>query len=106
MVALAGGIAIAFGVQHFVKALREKYKEDIRYTRAAQRLDPGAAFIFLTPPMDPRQFRSVGGLRYALGLDMDKDAPGIFATAPGYPVASMTFMTPIKRATNSLAGSS
>jgi len=61
---------------------------------AAQRLDPGAAFIFLTPPMDRREFMAKGGLRYALGLDMDKDAPKIFATAPRYPVASMTFMTP------------
>ncbi len=61
---------------------------------AAQRLDPGAAFIFLTPPIDRRDFMAMGGLRYALGLDMDKDASRIFATAPGYPVPSMTFMTP------------
>jgi feruloyl esterase len=61
---------------------------------ASQRLDPGAAFIFLTPPIDRRNFMATGGLRYALGLDMDKDASRIFATAPGYPVSSMAFMTP------------
>jgi pimeloyl-ACP methyl ester carboxylesterase len=61
---------------------------------ASQRLDPGAAFIFLTPPVDRREFMATGGLRYALGLDMDRDAPKIFATTPRYPVASMTFMTP------------
>ena len=61
---------------------------------AAQRLDPGAAFIFLTPPMDRREFMAVGGMRYALGLGMDTDAPKIFATTPRYPVSSMTFMTP------------
>ena len=43
---------------------------------AAQRLDPGGAFIFLTPPIDRKEFMAMGGLRYALGLDMDKDAPG------------------------------
>ena len=61
---------------------------------AAQRLDPGGAFIFLTPPIDRKEFMATGGLRYALGLDMDKDAPRIFATTPRYPVASMTFMSP------------
>jgi feruloyl esterase len=61
---------------------------------AAQRLDPGGAFIFLTPPIERKEFTSLGGLRYALGLDMDKDASKIFATTPRYPVASMTFMTP------------
>ncbi len=61
---------------------------------AAQRLDPGAAFIFLTPPIDRRDFTALGGLSYALGLDMDTDAQKIFATAPRYPVPSMTFMTP------------
>ena len=61
---------------------------------AAQRLDPGGAFIFLTPPIDRKEFMAMGGLRYALGLNMDKDAPKIFATTPNYPIASMTFMTP------------
>lgn len=31
LVAIVGGIAIAIGAQHFVKALRGKYKENIRY---------------------------------------------------------------------------
>ena len=61
---------------------------------AAQRLDPGAAFIFLTPPIDRGEFMSMGGLRYALGLDVDRDVSRIFATTPRYPVSSMTFMTP------------
>ena len=61
---------------------------------AAQRLDPGGAFIYLTPPMGRKEFVAMGGLRYALGLDMDKDASKIFASAPGYPVSSMMFMTP------------
>ena len=61
---------------------------------AAQRLDPGAALIFLTPPANRRDFMATGGLRYALGVSMDTDAPKIFATTPQYPVSPMTFMTP------------
>ena len=40
LVALVGAIAIAIGIQHYAKALRGKYKQDIRYTYTAQRLDP------------------------------------------------------------------
>lgn len=40
LVAIAGAIAIAMGIQHFVKARREKYKENLRYTPLAAKLDP------------------------------------------------------------------
>lgn len=40
LVAFAGGVAFALGVQHFVKAYKEKYKDDLRYTQRAERLDP------------------------------------------------------------------
>jgi hypothetical protein len=39
LVALVGLIAIAFAVNHFIKAYREKYKEELRYTTMAARLD-------------------------------------------------------------------
>jgi hypothetical protein len=39
-VAIAGGIAIAMGVQHFIKAHRETYRENLRYTPWAARLAP------------------------------------------------------------------
>jgi hypothetical protein len=87
LVALAGGIAIAIGVQHFVKALREKYREDIRYTHAAQRLDPllklgliahgivvvlvGAFFIWAAWTADPSR---AGGMRDALLIVRKADA--------------------------------
>jgi hypothetical protein len=40
LVAIVGAIAIAIGIQHFVRAYQEKYKENMRYTRRAERLDP------------------------------------------------------------------
>lgn len=53
--------------------------------------DAGAvAFIFATPPLDKRP----GGLEFALGFDMDKDAPLIYATSGIYGEASMSFMPP------------
>jgi hypothetical protein len=33
-------IAVAIGVQHFIKAKRGKYKKDLRYTTISSRLDP------------------------------------------------------------------
>ena len=61
---------------------------------AAQRLDPGAALIFLTPPSSRAEFIATGGLRFALNLDLDRDTPKIRATTPQYPESSMSFMTP------------
>jgi feruloyl esterase len=53
--------------------------------------DAGAvAFIFSTPPMTDRP----GGIDFALGFDMDRDAPAIYATSGTYRDASMTFMPP------------
>ncbi len=40
LVAFAGGFAFALGVQHFIKAYKEKYKDNLRYTHRAERLDP------------------------------------------------------------------
>jgi hypothetical protein len=44
LIALAGIIAIAMGVQHFVKAHREKYRDNLRYTPTAARLAPVIKF--------------------------------------------------------------
>jgi uncharacterized membrane protein len=87
LVGLVGVVAIALGVQHFVKALREKYKEHIRYTPMAQRLDPmlklgliahgvvvtliGAFFIWAAWTADPSR---AGGMRDALHVIRNADA--------------------------------
>ncbi|WP_295552148.1 tannase/feruloyl esterase family alpha/beta hydrolase [uncultured Pseudacidovorax sp.] len=53
--------------------------------------DAGAvAFIFSTPPMADRP----QGLAFALGFDMDRDAPRIDATQAPYDESAMSFMTP------------
>lgn len=57
----------------------------------AQTLDPAAsAFVFSTPPLNDRP----GGLAYALGFDMDRDAPRIFATSGAFTESAISFMTP------------
>jgi hypothetical protein len=87
LVALVGGIALAIGVQHFVNALREKYKGNIRYTHAAQRLDSllklgliahgivvvlvGVFFIWAAWTADPSR---AGGMRDALLIVRKADA--------------------------------
>jgi uncharacterized membrane protein len=87
LVALVGVIALALGVQHFVKAFREKYKENIRYTQVAQRLDPmlkfglvahgvvvaivGVFFIWAAWTADPSR---AGGMRDALLIVRNADA--------------------------------
>jgi hypothetical protein len=87
IIALAGLIAIAIGVQHFVHAFREKYKRHIRYTQTAQRLDPllklglvahgvvvvmvGGFFIWAAWSADPSR---AGGLRDALLMLRNVDA--------------------------------
>lgn len=53
--------------------------------------DAGAvAFIFATPPLAERP----GGLPFALGFDMDRDAPLIEATSGTYRESAMAFMAP------------
>jgi pimeloyl-ACP methyl ester carboxylesterase len=56
--------------------------------------DPGAtAFIFMTPPKttDTANFL---GLPFAMGFNVDTDAPKIFATSGIYTESAMSFMTP------------
>jgi hypothetical protein len=87
LVAIVGVLAIALGVQHFVKAYREKYKENMRYTPLTQRLDPvlkigiaahglvvtlvGVFFIWAAWTADPSR---AGGLREALQAVRNADA--------------------------------
>jgi hypothetical protein len=87
IVALVGVVAIALSVQHFVKAFREKYKENIRYSPMAQRLDPmlklglvahgvvvalvGLFFIWAAWTADPSR---AGGMRDALLIVRNADA--------------------------------
>ena len=79
LVAIVGAIAIAIGIQHFVRAYQEKYKENMRYTHRAERLDPvlklglaahglvvvivGGFFLWAAWTADPSQ---AGGMREAL----------------------------------------
>ncbi|MFM9927123.1 tannase/feruloyl esterase family alpha/beta hydrolase [Variovorax sp. H27-G14] len=56
-----------------------------------QTRDAGAvAFIFSTPPLADR----AQGLPFALGFDMDRDAPRIGATDGVFGVSALSFMTP------------
>lgn len=96
LVALVGVVAIALGVQHFVKAFREKYKETIRYTQMAQRLDPllklgliahgvvvamvGMFFFWAAWTADPSR---AGGMRDALIIVRNADASQTLFTALG-----------------------
>ncbi|MGJ7496740.1 tannase/feruloyl esterase family alpha/beta hydrolase [Variovorax sp. RT4R15] len=58
---------------------------------SSQTRDPGAVgFIFTSPPLAARP----GGLAFALGFDMDRDAPLIDATGGVYRESAMAFMTP------------
>ena len=58
---------------------------------SSQTRDTGSvAFIFATPPMADR----AQGLPFALGFDMDRDAPSINATSGVFQQSSMAFMTP------------
>jgi len=53
--------------------------------------DAGAVgFIFTTPPLDARP----GGLPFALGFDMDRDAPSIDAASGIFRESAMSFMAP------------
>jgi uncharacterized membrane protein len=96
LIGLVGAIAIALGIQHFVKAFRERYKENIRYTQMAQRLDPllklglvahgvvvtlvGIFFIWAAWTADPSR---AGGMRDALLIVRNADASQTLFTALG-----------------------
>lgn len=96
LVGLVGVIAIALGVQHFVKAFREKYKENIRYTQMAERLDPmlklglvahgvvvvlvGVFFVWAAWTADASR---AGGMRDALLIVRNADASQTLFTALG-----------------------
>ncbi|WP_186128081.1 tannase/feruloyl esterase family alpha/beta hydrolase [Burkholderia gladioli] len=56
-------------------------------------LDPAAmAFTFMTPPKRAATLANLAG--FALGFDMDADAPAIFATNGTYTQSAWSFMTP------------
>jgi len=58
---------------------------------SAQTRDTGAVgFIFTTPPLADRP----QGLPFALGFDMDRDAPLIAITGGAFGESSLSFMTP------------
>lgn len=40
LIGFTGAIAVGIGVQHFIRACKESYKENLRYTARAERLDP------------------------------------------------------------------
>lgn len=79
LVAVVGLIACGIGVEHFIKARREKYKAHLRYTPLTARLDPvlklglvahgvvvslvGAFFLWAAWTADPSR---AGGMREAL----------------------------------------
>jgi hypothetical protein len=87
IVAVVGLVALAFGVQHFVKAHKEKYKDTMRYTSLAERLAPvlkiglaahgvvallvGAFFLWAAWTAEPSR---AGGLRDALEVVRAADA--------------------------------
>lgn len=96
LVAIVGCVAIALAVQNFVKAYREKYKEAIRFTATAQRLDPllklgliahgivvgivGIFFIWAAWTADPSR---AGGMRDALLIVREADASQTLFAAIG-----------------------
>ncbi len=56
-------------------------------------LDPAAmAFTFMSPPKTAAVLANLPG--FALGFDMDNDAPAIFATSGVYTQSAWSFMTP------------
>lgn len=96
LVALLGVIVIALGVYQFIMACSEKYKEDIRATAMARRLDPllkiglvahgvvtaivGGFFIWAAWTADPSR---AGGMRDALLFIRTADASQTLFTALG-----------------------
>jgi hypothetical protein len=87
LVAIVGAIAIALGVQHFVKAYKEKYKDNVRYTSTTERLDAvlkvglaahglvallvGGFFVWAAWTAEPAR---AGGLREALEVVRNADS--------------------------------
>ncbi|MDA7415448.1 tannase/feruloyl esterase family alpha/beta hydrolase [Xenophilus arseniciresistens] len=61
-----------------------------KFAAPATRDAAAVAFIFATPPMHERP----QGLDFALGFDMDRDAPSIGATAGLYTESALDFMLP------------
>ncbi len=60
--------------------------------QASQSLDPGAVgFVFTTPPLATDRPQ---GLPFALGFDMDRDAPRIATTGGVFKESALSFMTP------------
>ena len=96
LVALLGVGVIALGVQQFIKAFREEYKQDIRATAMARRLDPllkmglvahgvvtaivGGFFIWAAWTADPSR---AGGMRDALLFIRTADASQTLFTVLG-----------------------
>jgi hypothetical protein len=96
LVALVGVVVIAVGVTHFITAVRGKYKENVRYTQMAQRLDPmlklgliahgvvvalvGIFFIWAAWTADPSR---AGGMRDAMLIVRHADASQTLFTALG-----------------------
>jgi pimeloyl-ACP methyl ester carboxylesterase len=66
---------------------------DWKFVASVTNRDPPAmAFIFQSPPAPASTLRDLRG--FALGFDVNRDGPKIFATAAPYNEASMSFMTP------------
>jgi hypothetical protein len=87
LVGIAGGVVLALAVTQFVKAFKEKYKDELLYTAIAAKLDPlikmglvahgavilivGGFLLWAAWTADPSQ---AGGLREALGMVRAADA--------------------------------
>lgn len=96
LVAIVGGVVIAIGAQHFVKAYQEKYKDTLRYAHATERLDPivkfglaahglvvlivGGFFLWAAWTANPSR---AGGLREALQIVRDTGADQILLAIVG-----------------------
>lgn len=66
---------------------------DWKFVASITNRDPPAmAFIFQTPPADASVLKDMRG--FAMGFDINRDGPKIFATSGPYTEASMSFMTP------------
>ncbi len=66
---------------------------DWKFVASVTNRDPPAmAFIFQSPPAPASTLRDMRS--FALGFDVNRDGPKIFATAAPYNEASMSFMTP------------
>ena len=96
LVAIVGIIAIAIGVEHFIKAHRGKYQDTLRYTPVTARMDPllklglaahglvvamvGMFFLWAAWTEDPSR---AGGMREALSTVRSADAGQILLAIVG-----------------------